>query len=135
MISPNFSLINDEYKLLLWAGCAINFTNLIHERSSITGIKYHLTVWVRSLTNCRFTLLPWLSLGREAVVCNTVFKKSFTIRGGEKSLCMQSYDLHEHKALILNVLLGKKLAYYRIAVFKNNLFTGNDPNALQWVNG
>lgn len=44
---------------------------------------------------------------------------------------MQSYDLHEHKALILNILLGKKLAYYRIAVFKNNLFTGNDPNALQ----
>lgn len=35
---------------------------------------------------------------------------------------MQSYGLNEHNALILKFLLGKKLAYYRITMFKTSIF-------------
>lgn len=58
------------------------------------------------------------------------------MRGDNNSVCMQSYGLNELKAFILNILLGKKLAFYKIAMFKNKyLFTGYHPNALRWVNG
>lgn len=54
------------------------------------------------------------------------------MRGDNNSVCMQSYGLNELKAFILNILLGKKLAFYKIAMFKNKyLFTGYHPNALR----